>query len=272
MTSRIALIAGAGQFPFHVAAAARRQGTSVLAIGIQGWADPKLAREVETYEEMGIGQLGALVARLKSQDVRQAIMAGKVTKAVLMNGQQAFDADFRQILAGAKNFSVNALLGAVGERLAREGITLLDSSTFLRADLCPVGAVTSRGPTEAEQADIAVGVRAARQLAGLDIGQTVVVKNLIVVAVEAMEGTDTTIHRAHALAGNGLVVVKIASPDQDRRFDLPIIGAATLATLQALHVSCLAVEAGTTLLLDRPMLIKAADGAGMCIVGVAAGA
>jgi DUF1009 family protein len=269
MAPRIALIAGAGQFPFHIAAAAKRRGVSVLAIGIQGWADPALAKAVDAYEELGIGQLGTLIARLKSQQVREAIMAGKVTKDVLLGARQAFDAEAGRILAGAKDFSVNALLGAIGERLAREGITLLDSSTFLREGLCQAGVATSRAPTEAESADIAVGVAAARALAALDIGQTVVVKGRVVVAVEAIEGTDAAIQRAHALCGGGLVVVKTASPSQDRRFDLPVIGPATIQTLTAAGVSCLAVEAGATLMLDRQALLASADAAGLSIIGVA---
>ena len=268
MASRIALIAGAGRFPFHVAAAAKRQGVNVLAIGIQGWVDPSLAKAVDAYEELGIGQLGELIARLKTQQVRSAIMAGKVTKDVLLDARGSFDAEAGRILAGAKELSVGALLGAIGDRLAREGITLLDSSTFLQADLCPAGVVTSRAPTDAEQADIAVGMAAARALAALDVGQTVVVKRKVVVAVEALEGTDAAIQRAHALAGSGLVVVKAASPAQDRRFDLPVIGTQTIATLQTAGVCCLAVEAGTTLLLDRSAVLAAANAATLCIVGV----
>ena len=268
MASRIALIAGAGQFPFHVAAAAKRQGVSVVAIGIQGWADPALAQAVDAYEELGIGQLGELITRLKSQQVRSAIMAGKVTKEVLLDARSAFDAEAGQVLARAKEFSAGALLGAIGERLAGEGITLLDSSTFLHADLCPAGVATSRAPTDAEQADIAVGVAAARKLAALDIGQTVAVKGRVVVAVEALEGTDAAIQRAHALSGGGLVVVKTASPNQDRRFDLPVVGPTTIATLQAAEASCLALEAGATLLLDRLALLALANAAGLCIVGV----
>ena len=269
MASRLALIAGAGQFPFYVAAAAKRQGVQVVAIGIQGWANPALATSVDAYEELGIGQLGRLIEWLKAQQVRQVIMAGKVTKAVLLDARSAFDAEAGQILARAKEWSVGALLGAIGERLAKEGMTLLDSSTFLRADLCPVGVATVRPPTDAEQADIAVGVAAARQLGALDIGQTVVVKHRVVVAVEALEGTDAAIQRAHALAGEGLVVVKTAAPNHDRRFDIPVIGPTTIETFRAAGVCCLAVEAGITLLLDRPALLAAANAAGLCIVGVA---
>lgn len=268
MSSRVAIIAGAGRFPFHVAQEAKRQGVSLIVVGIKGWADGSLAAQVESYEEMAVGEFGRLIAYLKAHAIRQAIMAGKVTKEVLLDQRTAFDAEALGILREAPERSVAALLGAIGKRLASEGIVLLDSSTFLKANLCPVGVLTARGPSESEQGDIDVGRRAARALAAFDVGQTVVVKERVVVAVEALEGTDASIRRAHALAGTGLVVVKMASPDQDRRFDLPVIGSETLATLSGSGVSCLALEAGTTLLLDRDQLIDRASAAGICIIGI----
>ena len=268
MKTPIGLIAGAGRFPFQVAQAAKRQGLCVVAVGIRGWADATLAAQVDTYEELAIGELARLIERLKAHGVRQAIMAGKVTKDVLLDTRISFDPDARQLLQQAADASVGTLLGAIGTRLAREGIALLDSSTFLKADLCPAGVLTSRGPTALEQEDIAVGMRAARALAALDIGQTVVVKGRVVIAVEALEGTDAAIRRSHALAGEGLVVVKTASPSQDRRFDLPVIGPETVATLRDAGASCLAVEAGTTLLLERETLLAAANAAHLCLVGV----
>ena len=268
MPSRVAIIAGAGRFPFHVAREAKRQGLVVIALGIQGWADPSLAAQVDAYEEIAVGQLGQLIERLKSHQVREAIMAGKVTKAVLFDQRTAFDAEAAGVLRQMSELSVPALLGAIGKRLASDGITLLDSSTFLEASLCPVGVLTARGPTAVEQEEIQVGVHAARALAALDIGQTVIIKGNVIVATEALEGTDAAIRRAYALAGAPLVVVKMASPDHDRRFDLPVIGTSTLATLRESGVSCLAVEAQTTLLLERDALIAAANAANICLVGV----
>ena len=265
----LGLIAGAGQFPFHVAREAKRQGRRVIAVGIEGWADPALAGQVDAYEELPVGQLARLIERLTAHAVREAIMAGKVTKAVLLDPQAAFDADTREVLRQAPDCSAGALLGAIGQRLAGAGIALLDSSSFLRAALCPAGPLTGSGPTAAQREDIAVGLRVARALAALDVGQTVVVKDRVVVAVEALEGTDAAIRRAHELAASGgLVVVKTAAPHQDRRFDLPIIGPETIATLRDAGVSCLAVEAGTTILLEREALLAAADAAGICLVGV----
>ena len=267
--SPVAIIAGAGRFPFHVAQEAKRQGIGVVALGIQGWADGALAGLVDAYEEIAVGQLGRLIERLKSHRVRQAIMAGKVTKEVLFDRRTAFDAEALGVLGQVSDVSVNAVLGAIGKRLASEGIVLLDSSTFLKANLCPEGAVTSRGPTDAEREDIRVGVRAASTLASLDIGQTVIVKGRVVVAVEALEGTDEAIRRAHALAHEGLVVVKMAAPDQDRRFDLPVIGLETVSTLREAGATCLAVLAEATLLLDREALLASANAAHLCIIGIA---
>ncbi|MBI3083959.1 MAG: UDP-2,3-diacylglucosamine diphosphatase LpxI [Candidatus Omnitrophica bacterium] len=268
MNARIAIIAGAGRFPFAVAQEAKRQGLAVIVMGIQGWVDRSLAAEADAYEEVAVGQLRQFIDRLKSHGVSQAIMAGKVTKEVLLDQRTSFDAEALGILRHARDLSVPALLGAIGTRLAGEGITLLDSSTFLKANLCPVGVLTARGPSAVEEEDVRIGLQAARGLAALDIGQTVIVKERVVVAVEALEGTDAAIRRAHALADHGLVVVKMASSTQDRRFDLPVVGPETLSTLTASGVSCLAVEAGTTLLLDRDRLIAAANAAGVCLVGV----
>ena len=268
MSAVIGIIAGAGRFPFHVAEEAKRQGARVVAFGIDGWADPSLASSVDAYEPVAIGQLGRLIARLKFHKAQHAIMAGKVTKEVLFSERLAFDAEILDILSQARDMSVNGLLGAIGARLAREQITLLDSSTFLKANLCPVGQLTSRSPTPVEQDDMRLGMQIARQCAAWDVGQTVVVKRGVIVAVEALEGTDAAIARAHALAGDDLVVVKMASPSQDRRFDLPVIGPHTIETLTASRVSCLAVEAGTTLLLDRDALVAAANAARLCVMGV----
>jgi DUF1009 family protein len=200
----------------------------------------------------------------------RVIMAGKVTKDVLLTPSATFDAETRRLLGEANEFSVNGLLGGLARRLAEEGITLLDSSVLLQDSLCPLGVLTSRAPTAAESEDLRVGAQAARQVASLDIGQTVVVKGRVVVAVEALEGTDAAVRRAQALAGGGLVVVKMASPTQDRRFDLPVIGTDTITTLRECQVSCLGVEARTTILLDPEALLTSANQAGLCLVGLTA--
>jgi len=268
MTDACAIIAGAGSFPLHVAQEARRQGRRVIALGLQGWVNPELARHVDEYEEVAVGQLGRLIDRLKTHQTRQAVMAGKVTKGVLFDSRVQFDPESLLILGQAKGFSVNQLLGAIGARLAKDGIELLDSSTFLQDSLCPAGVLTRRRPTPEEDRDMRAGAEAARQLAGLDIGQTVVVKHRVIVAVEALEGTDAAIRRAGQLAGDGLVVVKMASPAQDRRFDLPVLGPQTVAVAISSGVRCVAVAAQQTVLLDKPALIARADEADLSLVGI----
>jgi len=268
MGSRIAILAGAGRFPFHVAQEAKRQGHPIIVLGMKGWVDPALAAQADVYEEVAVGQLGRLIERLRAHGVRELIMAGKVTKEALWRDRGSFDMEMLGLLRHAGGFSAPQLLGAVGKRLAREGITLLDSSAFLRDSLCPAGPVTKRRPTEAQQQDIRLGFEAARALAALDVGQTVAVKDGVIVAVEALEGTDAMIRRAHELAGEGLVIVKAGAAKQDRRFDLPVVGPDTIQRLRDARAACLAVEAGTTLLLDCDAVIAAADAAGLCLVGV----
>lgn len=265
---RLGIIAGSGHFPMELAKEAKRQGLFVVVLGLQGWADTQLSQQGDVYEEIAIGQLALLIERLKVHHVRQAVMAGKVTKEVLFQAASYFDAEMLKLIALARNTSVWTLLGLLAERLRQEDVEFLDASEFLRSQLCPLGVLTTRGPTDKETADIEVGLPVARSLASFDVGQTVVVKERVVVALEALEGTDATIERAASLAGKGLVVVKTASPNQDRRFDLPIIGRSTVELMRQVGVSCLAVEAGSSLLLEREEMILLANASNLCIVGI----
>jgi DUF1009 family protein len=267
--ARIALIAGSGQFPFEIADQARRQGIQVVGMGLRGWVDAKLAEHVDVYEEISVGELGQLMQRLKQHGVERAVMAGKVSKQVLFDSRVSFDPETLNILRGIREFSVNSLLGAVAQRLSEQGITLLDSSTYLQDALCPAAVLTRRGPRPEELDAIRFGFQVARAMAAWDIGQTVVIRHGVVVAVEALEGTDAAIRRAHQLSGSDLVVVKTASPSQDRRFDLPVIGLSTVETARQSGVACIAIEAGSTVLLDREELVRQADAASLCIIGIA---
>ena len=264
----IAILAGAGRFPLHVAQAAKRQGARVVALGIQGWVDPDLARHVDAYEDIKIGQLRRVIERLQFHRASQVVLAGKVTKAVVLDPDAGFDADALEVLQQAGGADVPKLVEAIGRTLRLAGLALVDPSPWLQSQVCPEGALTARGPTTAEARDVEVGVRVARALAALDVGQTVVVKRGVVAAVEALEGTDDAIRRARRLAGEGVVVVKTAAAGQDRRMDLPVIGLQTVTTLIEAKATCLAVEAGSTLLLDREALLAAANAAGVCVVGV----
>ncbi len=271
-SATIAIIAGAGSFPRFAAQAAKKQGNRVVIVGLKGWADPALASQADAYEEVAVGEISRLLKALKTHGVSQAILAGKVTKKVLLDPAVAFDIEAVKLLAQAKDRSVPALLKAISQRLAADGITLLDSSVFLKEHLAPAGILTTRKPSQKEQEDVQVGVSVTTALADLDVGQTVVVKDRVVIAVEALEGTDEAIKRAHALAGEGLVVVKTAAPGHDRRLDLPVVGADTLAVLKACGVTCLAVEEGMTLLLDRETVVSQANAAKICILGIPAAA
>ena len=268
MSDSCAVIAGAGRFPFHVAHEAKRQGLQVVGLGITGWVDPSLAGSVDAYEEVSVGQVGQLVKRLKAHQIQQAVMAGKVTKGVLLDPRIRFDLEALAILGQLREFSVNGLLVAIAKRLAKDGITLLDSSTFLKSYLCPPGPVTTRRPTAQEDEDIRTGVRMAQQMAALDVGQTVVVKGGVILAVEALEGTDEAIRRGARLGGPGAVVVKMAGAKQDMRFDLPVLGLETIDVAAEAGVRCIAAEAHKTLLLDRPALVDSANAAGLALIGI----
>ena len=262
------IIAGAGTFPIQIAREAKRRGLTVIAIGLKDWVSPAMAAEADTYTEVSVGQLGKLIEELKTRGVRQAVMAGKVTKGAAFDPRVEFDATAIGILARVRDFSVGGLLGAVADRLAKDGITLVDSSTYLQDALCPPGPLTRRAPSAEEQHDIEIGMSAARRLAELDVGQTVVVRRSVVVAVEALEGTDAAIARAGTLAKGNLVVVKMAAPKQDMRFDLPVLGLRTIEIAQTAGVTCIAVESGKTVLLDRSELVAVAERAGISLIGV----
>lgn len=267
-SQRLGIIAGAGRFPFYVAQEAKKIGIPVAVAGLKGWADASLFAGADAFCELPVGRFADLIAWFKQHEVTGAVMAGKVTKEVLFSGSEEFDDSLKAVLATAGDSSVNALLGAVAQGLQDQGIAVLDSSSLLKDNLAPAGLITAREPSDVEQQDIQVGLKAARLMAELDVGQTVVVRQGVVVAVEALEGTDATIKRAGRLVGDGLVVVKTASPTQDRRFDLPCIGPDTLQVFRESGVKCLAVEAGSTLLLDRERLLEQAEADGLCIWGV----
>ncbi|MBI4354960.1 MAG: LpxI family protein [Candidatus Omnitrophica bacterium] len=264
----LGLIAGGGDFPLTVARCAKERGWAVYAVGLADAASPQLTDVADQITWLSVGQVGELCRFFKSHHVSQAILAGKITKEVLLRGASAFDADALAILAAAPDRSVDGLLGALAARLAREGTAVIDSTTFLKEWLPSAGVLTRRPPTQEEWEDIRFGRTLARTLAGCDAGQTVVVKRRVVLAVEALEGTDAAIRRAGTLGGEGAVVVKMARPQQDWRFDVPVVGLRTLEALIAGRAACLAVEAGRTLLLEQPTLVARADALGLVIVAV----
>jgi DUF1009 family protein len=267
----IGLIAGNGTFPFLVLRAARRLGHDVVVVAIKGEASADLeplARELgqTTFASIELGQLGKAIKALKDGGVSQAVMAGQVKHVKLFGGVMP-DMTLLSVLTRLKGNNTDALIAAVAGVLQDHGITLMNSTEMLKELVAGAGVLSRAQPTDAMRADFAFGYRAADGIAGLDIGQTVVVKDRAVVAVEGMEGTDEAIARAGALAGAGTRVIKVAKPKQDMRFDVPVVGVATIAAMQQAGADALTIDAGRTLILDGDDFIRAADAAGIVVVG-----
>jgi DUF1009 family protein len=277
---RIGLIAGNGKFPLLVLEAARAAGYEVVVIAIKEEALPEIEdRGAHSLHWLSLGELSKLIETLQREGVRRAIMAGQVKHKQIFS---AIRPDWRmaKLLLSVATRNTDSLIGAVAKVLAEEGITLENSTWLLEPLLVKPGALTRRAPTEQERKNIDYGRAVARQLAQHDIGQTVVVAESACVAVEAMEGTDATIERAGYIMGSlggdastlsrALTVVKIAKPNQDMRFDVPVIGVKTIEVMQAAGATCLALDAEKCLLLDGDKIRDAANAAGIAVVADAA--
>ncbi len=266
----LGLIAGNGSFPFLVARAARARGRRVVALAIREEAFPELQAEVDEWHPIGLGQLGKAVATLKAAGVREAVMAGQVKHRQIFAGIVP-DLTLMGVLARLAFKNTDSLIGAVADVFEREGIRLASSVELLADQLATPGRMTRRGLSADEEKDVRYGTRIARVLSGHDLGQTAVVKSQAAVALEAMEGTDETIRRAGRIAGAGCSVVKVAKPKQDMRFDVPVVGPGTLQAMAEAQARVLAVEAGRTLLLDRPAFLAAAEDASITVWGIEEG-
>jgi len=267
MSERYALIAGNGRFPFLVLEAARSSGRPMLVAAIREEADPALEALADGFHWIGLGELSRLIELLKKNAVTHAVMAGQVKHAQIFSSIRP---DWRlfKLLASLPRRNTDSLIGAVAGVLAEEGITLLDSTAFLKPLLAGEGALSARAPNEAERAGIEYGLRIARAVAGLDVGQTVVICERACVAIEAMEGTDAAVRRAASLSrGRPLTVVKVAKPGQDMRFDVPVIGPSTMQTMRETNATAISIEAGKTLLLDRDELLRLASEFSIAIFG-----
>jgi DUF1009 family protein len=268
--SRIGIIAGNGRFPFLALQGARSLGHEVTVVAVKEEAFPELeeaAREAKAaFHSVSLGHLGKCIKILKQDGVARAVMAGQVKHAKIFSGIIP-DLTLLSVLARLKTRNTDSLISAVADVMRNEGIDLLDSTVFLQPLLAREGGLTARPPDEGERADFEFGYRMADAIAGLDIGQTMVVKDKAVVAVEAMEGTDATIARAGQLAHGGIRVVKVAKPNQDMRFDVPVIGLATVEVMRSAGATALSVDAGRTLVIDGDQVFQAADAAGITIVG-----
>jgi UDP-2,3-diacylglucosamine hydrolase len=268
---RLGLIAGNGKFPFLVLEAARAQGHDVTVIATKEEAfkdlDAAATRAGAAIHWISIGQLGTCIRLLKAAGASHAVMAGQVKHTKLFAGSIVPDATFLGVLARLPFRSTDGLIGGVARVLRDNGIELLDSTALLQPLLATPGVMTDRTPSVEEQQDFQFGYGVADAIAGLDVGQTIAVKHRAVVAVEAMEGTDEVIGRAGYLAGPGVRIVKVAKPNQDMRFDVPVVGLATIQAMRVAGANALSIDAGKTLMFEKEALLASANEAGIVIVG-----
>lgn len=277
---KLGLIAGNGQFPFLLLDAARAHGRHVVVAAIREEADRAMDQRAAadpgtTVEWLSLGELSRLIEYFQREGVTEAVMAGQVKHKQIFSSIRP-DWRLAKLLLNLRARNTDMLLGAVAKVLADEGIVLISSTSFLAPMLATAGVLTRRGPNEEELRDIEYGRRIAIGIAASDVGQTVVIAGQACVAVEAMEGTDATIARAGSLMqsleedasvlGRSLTVVKVAKPKQDMRFDVPVIGEATIHAMRAARATCLSIEAGRTLIFDRAAVVAAADAQEIAII------
>ena len=266
---KIGLIAGVGRLPVEFARAARGMGVHVIGVGVLPEVDPELAQVAHTYESINIAKLDRIFKVFKREKVTEVTLLGKITKELVYAHRELPDLRVLKIFSRIKNFSDDTLTLALVEELAAEGITVLDQTELLRPLMPAAGVLTRRQPTEAELADMRFGLAMAKQIGGLDIGQTVVVKNRAIMAVEAIEGTDACIRRGGQLGRGGVTVAKAAKPKQDMRFDVPGVGPDTVNSMIEAGAVALVIEAGKTLVVDRETMVAKADQHGITIVAMA---
>ncbi len=260
------LIAGNGQFPFLVVEGARAQGVELAVVAIKEETDPGIDDVAENVAWLGIGQLGKMISHFKKQGVEKAMMAGQVKHVQIFSGAIP-DVRMMKMLWSLPRRNTDALIGGVARELEKEGIELIDSTHLIPDKLAPNGVLTKREPDSTERENIEYGLQIAKEIGRLDLGQTIVVRASACVAIEAMEGTDATIRRAGELANGKLTVVKVAKPDQDMRFDVPVVGVPTIETMIAAGATCLSVTAGKTLTFDREEMLVMADKANIAVIG-----
>jgi DUF1009 family protein len=264
---KIGIIAGNGDFPLEFAKAAKRKGLTVISVAHEDETLPELAQWSDAICWVKVGHLGKLIRFFKEQGVHDVLMAGGIKKTRLFSGSLP-DLRGAALLARMIAKKDDSILRAVAEELETEGITVRPSTLYLDDLLAPAGVITRRKPSKDEWKDITFGWHLAKEIGRLDIGQTVVVKDLAVLAVEAIEGTDEAIRRGGSLCREGAVVVKICKPQQDLRFDLPATGIRTIYAMREVKAACLAVEAGKTIMIQKEALIAQAEEAGIAIVAL----
>jgi hypothetical protein len=267
MAERIGLIAGNGVFPQLFAEAARKQGLQVVAVAHHGEAEPSLADHVDELHWVRLGQVSAIVKRFKASGVSRAVMAGGIGRVKALTAARP-DLGAVKIITSLRSFRDDALLRAVAAHFEREGITIVAPTDFVKELLAPEGHLGGPLLSEGQDKDIALGLEVASALGKVDVGQTVIVRQGHVLALEAVEGTDEAIRRGGKYGGRGAVVVKLSKPGQDTRFDLPAVGVQTLATMAEVGAVVLAVEARRTILLEPNRIVSEAEKRGITVVGV----
>jgi len=266
--SSLAIIAGNGVYPFAMARSARAAGVArIVAVAFTGETDPALTELVDEVEWMRVGQLGKMLGFLEKSGARRAVMAGQIHPKNLFDLRPDFKALF--ILARLPRRNAESIFGAIADEMRAVGVELLPATTYMEEHLAPAGLIAGPRPKARVEDDIRFGFQIAKESSRLDIGQTVVVKNGTVLAVEAFEGTNEAIKRGGALGRGGAVMVKVSKPSQDFRFDVPVIGPLTLDAARAAGIRGIGIEAGRTLLLEREKMTAIANDARIAIYGIA---
>ena len=264
---KFGLIAGNGKFPFLVVEGAKKQGASLAVVAIREETDKRIEEIAEKIVWVGIGQLGKMISFFKKEAVEKAIMAGQVKHVQIFSGALP-DLRMVKMLWNLPQRNTDALIGGIADEMLKEGIELIDSTYFIQDQLAREGVLTRRKPDETERGNIEYGLRAANEIARLDLGQTIVVRAKACVAIEAMEGTDAVISRAGELARGKLTVVKVAKPNQDMRFDVPVVGVPTIQTMIKSGASCLCLAAAKTLIFDKEEMLELANRNNISIVAI----
>jgi DUF1009 family protein len=265
---KIGLIAGNRKFPLLFSEAARKKGFYVVAVAIKGDTSPRLKSTVDKIHWIGLHQFQQMFGIFKQEGITKVIMAGQISPRRLFSKEIQKDKELSTLLRQIKDKKADTIFGAVAKRLEQEGLSLIDSTTFVEHLLPKKGTLTRCEPDFSIWEDIYFGLQQAKAIAYLDIGQTVAVKEQVVVAVEAFEGTDNLIRRAGRIVKSGMTVVKVSKPNQDMRFDIPVVGLNTVRNLVGARAKCLAIEADKTLFIDKEDAVALADKKRLAIVAV----
>lgn len=265
---KIGLLAGIGRLPVEFAQAAKKMGFEVFSVALVDGVETDLAENVVKLESISVGQLDAILQFLKQHDITKVTMIGKVTKELMFGGKVEIDERVKKLIASLPDHSDDTLMLAFVRELAMEHITVFDQTALIRSLMVKEGTLTNREPSASEKADMEFGFKMAKAIGGLDIGQTVVVKDLAVIAVEAIEGTDECILRGGKLGCGDVVVAKVAKPKQDVRFDVPAVGVKTIESMCAIGAKALVMEAGKTILVEKAKVLEIANENGITIVAL----